>query len=635
MLMVIIVATVLAIAVASVLSYSLNSLRNSERQALLEQAKLVADSELEYLFIRWKQAVRAGLPTGDVTTTFASEGYIVETFAELTTDLPRPYESSMNTAGWRVSRFLEKTPISASADGSAFGTLSTSSETGKNFYFRALTRATKQDRRFGQIEFRAARRFVYSEASAFNSAMLYNGDLELSPGSDMKVYGPITANGAIYMGSQNGVTLYIASNVKYLSTFNGGSPTNEVYTTYRMPGVGGSTSALQAPVFDPNPDDGSRPDQEEQFKAQVSQLKQAVNFLGGIDYAQVLADYPAAYTDESGEGSANEIFRSIIAPPPRDSSNVLIPEDSVVAERRMYNRAGIIFTISSVAGSPVINVGTPSDINALNSAASGYISSLFGITSEQRKPVYDKREGQYVAMTTLNMANFKTMLETNNTLRSAYNGVVYLHDTTNGGDGNAIRVINATQLPTLTDSSGAYIGLSLATNNGLYLQGSFNSNPTDKDHPSTWVPAAVMADAVTVLSDVWDDANSTLSLENRVVPEGQEVEIRAGILTGNTPSATSANSGGVQNLVRHLENWWTAGGTKVTVGGSIGMLYRSRFFNSLYRGTNEFITDEFGSDRVYLMPGERAIIYDERLAITPPPRAPTTTRFYRGDYYTW
>src|ERR1019366_4850433 len=49
-----IVIVILTFAAAGVLSYSLTTYRNSVRQSLLDQAKEVADSEMEFLFFQWK-----------------------------------------------------------------------------------------------------------------------------------------------------------------------------------------------------------------------------------------------------------------------------------------------------------------------------------------------------------------------------------------------------------------------------------------------------------------------------------------------------------------------------------------------------------------------------------------------------
>src|SRR5208283_4175064 len=52
-----IVIVVLTFAAAGVLSYSLTTYRNSVRQAVLDQAKEVADSEMQYLYYTWKENI--------------------------------------------------------------------------------------------------------------------------------------------------------------------------------------------------------------------------------------------------------------------------------------------------------------------------------------------------------------------------------------------------------------------------------------------------------------------------------------------------------------------------------------------------------------------------------------------------
>lgn len=606
----------LSLALASVLNYSTNAYRNSHRQTRIEEAKLVAESEMENLFYRWKTEVGRGTPSDAVASRLEDDdvvGALASTFT--------PLSSTIADRGWSVSRTITFlwSATGRNEDG----------KTGRNFYYKAQVRAFRQDPIFGLIEYRAGRRFVQSEASLFQNAVFYQGDLEMAANSNMTIGGPIVANGSIYIGAQQGRTLTITDSVSYGDMFNG-STDPLAGTTLRKPGVGGASSAstLTDPIFDSNLEDGNRPDQATARGQQVKRLQTPENFIGGIDVEQVLSDYPDAYQNSSGVPDANEVYRSVIAPPPKDSTGDPIDEDPVVAARRMYNRAGIIITIGESAGTPTISVGTAANPTAYNANIAAQLSTVIP-ESERRIDLYDKREGRAIKITTLDVGALATAIGNDTQLKTAFNGVVYIHDTTNNGYGNGIRIKNAATTPYYSDKGA--LGFSLVTNNGLYVQGNYNINNTVDGTSNS---SALMADAVTLLSDNWQDSyTSSTMLGDRTagMASGSRMTVKAAILTGNTPSSSSGNSGGVQNLVRYLENWWS-GGMEVEIEGSLGQLFASKYMNSRYLGTNELTSD---GDYVYFNPSIRTMRFDYKLASNPPAFTPTTTKYFRGDYFTW
>jgi hypothetical protein len=243
----------------------------------------------------------------------------------------------------------------------------------------------------------------------------------------------MSTNGSAYIGAQAGVDITITDEISVLNDFNGSS--NPVDgTTRRKPGASGS-SVLHDPIFDPNPNDSVTPDQEEARAAQVKKLTGPENFVGGVNVNKALTDYPEAYENFSGNADPNEVYRSVIAPPPTDTSGAAITEDPMVASRRMYNRAGIVVTISEDSeGDPVINVGTPSNPSAYNTAISSHLDAILP-PDERRKDVFDKREQRNIKMTSLDVGALSEALGANSTLSSAYNGVLYIHDATAGARG--------------------------------------------------------------------------------------------------------------------------------------------------------------------------------------------------------
>jgi len=126
----------------------------------------------------------------------------------------------------------------------------------------------------------------------------------------------------------------------------------------------------------------------------------------------------------------------------------------------------------------------------------------------------------------------------------------------------AVRLVNGSTLP-----SG---GLSVATDNPLYIKGDYNTANA---------PAAVFSDALTVLSSSWSDSNSASGISSRVA---SATTVNAAVVTGNVATSGSNYSGGVENLIRFLENW---SGKTFTYGGSLACLWQSQQATARWPGT--------------------------------------------------
>lgn len=135
------------------------------------------------------------------------------------------------------------------------------------------------------------------------------------------------------------------------------------------------------------------------------------------------------------------------------------------------------------------------------------------------------------------------------------NGILYASRPAGVGSINGVRLINGSLLQS---------GLTVATSNPLYTLGNYNTNAKK--------PASLIADAITVLSNNWDDANSHLGLGTRAATPTQ---VNASYITGNTETGVDGNgyNGGYENLARFLEDWT---GVTYTWSGSASALWYSR-----------------------------------------------------------
>jgi hypothetical protein len=143
----------------------------------------------------------------------------------------------------------------------------------------------------------------------------------------------------------------------------------------------------------------------------------------------------------------------------------------------------------------------------------------------------------------------------------------------------AVRVVNGSQLPTSS-------GLAIATPDPIYVMGNFNSqtsagNDRGLNNTTYTYPAALYADAVTVLSANWNDSwTSGTSLSSRVPVA---TTVNAAVFEGIVPSSGSNYSGGAENFLRLLENWTSI--TPLTYNGSIVVMFPSQYATNIWNGS--------------------------------------------------
>ena len=157
----------------------------------------------------------------------------------------------------------------------------------------------------------------------------------------------------------------------------------------------------------------------------------------------------------------------------------------------------------------------------------------------------------------------------------------------------AMKIVNGSLLQTGTcpgTGGGTTIncGLTIAAENPIYLQGDFNANSAGGGWNDPHVAVSIVGDAVTLLSNNWNDVNSFLTpycftfsncsaggAPNRAAAT---TWYRGAIVAGkglsfNQPAGTGQDfgtDGGVHNFLRYIENW---GGQTLHYEGSLISLY--------------------------------------------------------------
>jgi hypothetical protein len=174
-------------------------------------------------------------------------------------------------------------------------------------------------------------------------------------------------------------------------------------------------------------------------------------------------------------------------------------------------------------------------------------------------------------------------------------------------------------------------GFTVASENPVYIVGDYNSGPADPMwlNPATGTEpahaaAGIIADAVTALSNGWQDLTSMQAPTNSASRQAQTTYYRVAVAAGkniNFPSAGRAwqngdwgTDGGVHNFLRLLESWQ---GQTLNYKGSLVNLYYSTYATG---------TDKDANGTVY-SPPVRNYIFDP--LFSQPQNLPPGTPMFR------
>ncbi len=169
-----------------------------------------------------------------------------------------------------------------------------------------------------------------------------------------------------------------------------------------------------------------------------------------------------------------------------------------------------------------------------------------------------------------------------------------------------VRLINGTTIPGVYDSAAAENtrGFTFASENGIYVKGNYNTTsvtvssgtsvtPPENYYPqnsANHIPAAIVGDAVMILSNAWTDANSFINPFYTSYRTASNTQVRFAMIsgdavTGNTsigysPSGFGQLNGGLHNFKRYLETW---SGRRLNYSGSLINLYNSQTNNGFWK----------------------------------------------------
>jgi hypothetical protein len=403
-------------------------------------------------------------------------------------------------------------------------------------------------------------------------AIFYNGLLEFSDCAPMTVNGRVHCNTNIYVGSPSALTFngavtstgpesapawdgYPTSDWTAAVTFNGGLTTNVPTVTLQ---IGSSTAypIIQLPAAGETP------------------ASTATNSQGLLYY-----ESPTVLLVSNGC-----VFMSIRTPP-TDGSSLLPGADP--------------------SPSNIVVNFNPSNTSATNFTA---ISSNFPFLSITNSFTDQRQNNDTIVLTQIDVGKYATWLANNSVVQAKYPAsqgqyaaLLYVADcrTTSSSQMPGVRLTNGVSPPV----NGGQ-GFSVATPDPLYVLGNYNcSNSTYLGTTNTidTVPCAFMSDALTILSQNWEDSQSSSSYYSDRT--ACSTTVNAAILTGNVPSTGSTDttySGGVHNLPRLLEIWT---GDTLTLNTALINVFASGI-----------ATNQFQKPGIYYEPPTRVFSFDPNFA---------------------
>jgi hypothetical protein len=383
----------------------------------------------------------------------------------------------------------------------------------------------------------------------FQFGLYYDDDLELGPGTEMAFTGGrIHSNGNTYITAHANSSLSIdaimtsARNVYHSDKANRDARDG----TVRIKDAGGTYHVLDY--------DSSAANWATQ--SQVDWNGRVRTDLHGITPLKVPSAAGGETVDLIGTGADSLYTKSGL----RVINGVATNKNGNAVDIRYFDPCH-----KNADGQLIIDPGGTADKNV----------NPITLSRDGTNPVfYDGREQRTMTAVELDMAK----LQNSPAARAA------LNDPPSGGDPGMLyissdnitnAVVRLTNGGTL-DNAKLPRGLSVVTDNPLYVQGNYNTANR---------AAAFYADSVTVLSGNWSDANSTGSIENRVAAG---TTVNAAIMAGNRNTSEGDYSGGAENLIRFLEKW---SGTTMTYRGSLACLWQSRQASGKWPGPGSVYMD--------------------------------------------
>jgi len=367
-------------------------------------------------------------------------------------------------------------------------------------------------------------RFKTRLVPLFQFAAFYNKDLEILPGPTMTLSGPVHTNGNLYLYSSL-ATLTISGQV---------TAAGDIYRGRKDGSITPSCNNQQVYVYAP---------------AAARSLIPSCSSRRLVSANDVTA----------WNGMIQQNVQPLTVPGPE----IFDPNTgSIYLDRADLRLALVLNSSGSVVGVQVKNVDGSNNTSASTTlnACSGVVSSrAVGTTT-----IWNFREDASIRLLdvdllgTLNCLRSSNWFGTGKLISDTTDGGLVFHLTVSGPNSTArpntygVRIRNAQRVYSSQSGAPAVRGLTVVSDQAAYIMGDFNS--TNK------IPVAVMSDSLNILSNAWNDANSSAAISSRVA---SSTTINAAFLAGTDVTGGNEGAsghggvynGGLENFPRLHENW--------------------------------------------------------------------------------
>ncbi len=344
----------------------------------------------------------------------------------------------------------------------------------------------------------------------FQHSVFYNDDLEILPGSNMTLSGRLHSNKDIYLDAEGGATLTIDST----HLRSAGNIYNQRKNNSGQHLLGNVAIKVNdgSGTYKNMNIDGVELDCKEANWETESQTRWAGSVQSAVHGVNKLTAPSVASTSPTGYYATNA---------------------NVVIENGTLKKGGTVLTegVDYPEGTIITNT-----------------------------ELYDYREAKYIKTTDIDLGKLSGVGYTKadgtpyeNNLPS--NGLLYATRNDAGSTYEpGIRLVNA-------DTINRDAGLTVVTDDPLYIQGSYNTESKK--------PASIISDSLNLLSNNWNDDNSSLAKSYRTA---SETTYNCAFIAGIKTTTDTSYNGGLENYPRLHENW---SGINLNITGSFVALWNS------------------------------------------------------------
>lgn len=472
------------------------------------------------------------------------------------------------------------------------------------------------------------------DAALFNYAIFYNLTMEFHPSPSMTIAGPVHSNKDSFLTEQNTLSFlgtYTTAGKLTVGAYTSGRPSGRriSFTTGVDEDGDGTNDLITAnnPTIDGN--------------SVGTYIDSFINSRDSdLNFRDLASQVWNGYVQDSSHGVTQQTPPGVITGSQAhdliEAPNTSTSADASIEAQKFSNKAGLYLVVES--NGRVTSFYSAADAAAYKSAGNrnswraanpNKIVTLPADTTKNNRRLYDHREGKWVNTIDVNLGRVREAVNETDTNSDGtvdrlkvngadwdldntgggstgkWNGIVYVDVEspntgysansdvgsmgTGSGTRTAVRLLNGSKLPDRSavnpSNSALPEGLTFATNAPVYVAGNYNADGNlntgslTAPESSSEAPAAIVADAINVLSSAWVDASgkpvgdATSNSTSR--PAAGHTEVSAAFLTGIVSSTSTSNndySGGVENYPRFHEDW---ANKSLRYRGSIVALFES------------------------------------------------------------